>query len=194
MCDIIPDMTPIPAPVKSGRLLLRMPPELHETLDGAARAAGLSLNEFCVRRLAAADWRRGFSAGIVMRAAALLRDDLRAVVLHGSQARGEATPRSDIDVLVVVRGSVPLARRLYREWDAGRDAASSEPRVDPHFVHVPEEHDFSGLWAETAIAGEVLFDRDGRTTAHLVRARQAIADGAVRRRVIHGQPYWSEVS
>ncbi len=129
-----------------------------------------------------------------MRGPALLGEEVRAVVLHGPQARDEATPRSDIDVLVVVRGSVPLGRRLYRDWDAGSAAASSEPRVDPHFVHVPEEDDLSGLWAEAAIAGEVLFDRDGRTTAHLVRARQAIADGAVRRRVVHGQPYWTEVS
>jgi predicted nucleotidyltransferase len=190
----MPDMRQPSTPAKSGRLLLRMPPELHEALDGTARAAGLSLNEFCVRRLAATDWRRGFSAGIVMRAAALLREDLRAVVLHGSQASGEATPGSDVDALVVVHGSVPLGRRLYRDWDAGQASASSEPRVDPHFVHVPEEDNLSGLWAEVAIAGEVLFDRDGRTTAHLVRARQAIADGIVRRRVVHGQPYWTGVS
>ena len=190
----MPDMAQPATPAKSGRLLLRMPPDLHAALDGAARAAGLSLNELCVRRLAATDWRRDFSASIVMRAAALLRENLRAVVLHGSQARGEATSGSDIDVLVVVRGSVPLGRRLYRDWDAGHEAAPGEPLVDPHFVHVREERDISGLWAEAAIAGEVLFDRDGKTTARLVRARQAIADGAVRRRVVHGQPYWTEVS
>ncbi len=187
-------MPPKADSASSGRLLLRMPPELHAGLDSAARAAGLSFNEFCVRRLAATDWRRGFSASLVLSALALLQDDLRAVVLHGSQARGEAASESDIDVLVVIRGSVPLGRRLYRDWDAGHDAGSGEPRVDPHFVHVPEGDHISGLWAEAAIAGEVLFDRDGRTTAHLVRARQAIADGVLRRRVVHGQPYWTGVS
>jgi predicted nucleotidyltransferase len=37
---------------------------------------------------------------------------LRGVVLYGSEARGEATPDSDIDVLVLLTGPVALGRDL----------------------------------------------------------------------------------
>ncbi len=37
---------------------------------------------------------------------ALYGDRLQAVVLYGSHARGEATPDSDVDVMVVLEGTV----------------------------------------------------------------------------------------
>ena len=37
----------------SGRFVLRIEPGLHEALRNAARASGLSLNDYCARRLAA---------------------------------------------------------------------------------------------------------------------------------------------
>ena len=37
----------------SGRFVLRLPPALHSALQATARDAGLSLNEYCTRRLAA---------------------------------------------------------------------------------------------------------------------------------------------
>jgi uncharacterized protein len=39
-------------------------------------------------------------------------DRLRGVVLYGSEARGEATPDSDIDLLVLLTGPVTLGRDL----------------------------------------------------------------------------------
>jgi predicted nucleotidyltransferase len=39
-------------------------------------------------------------------------DRLRGVVLYGSEARGEATPDSDIDILVLLIGPVALGRDL----------------------------------------------------------------------------------
>lgn len=39
-------------------------------------------------------------------------DHLRGVVLYGSEARGEATPDSDIDILVLLTGPVTLGRDL----------------------------------------------------------------------------------
>jgi len=168
-----------------------MPPALHAALDGAARAADLSLNEYCVRRLASAGCRNPEAAVFVARAAAVVADQLRAVMLHGSMVRGEATARSDIDLLVVVDRGLRLDRDLYRAWDAVDPVSTGERPVDPHFVHLPEDTGLSGLWAEVAIAGEVLFDLDGETSAHLVRARRAIAEGSLCRRVVHGQPYWT---
>jgi len=45
---------------------------------------------------------------------ALYGDRLVRIVLYGSHARGEATPDSDVDVMVVLRGSVRPLRELRR--------------------------------------------------------------------------------
>ena len=180
-------------PSKSGRFLLRMPPSLHAALDSAARAAGLSLNEYCVRRLASAGPCHDDAAALLSRASTVVGAGLRAIVLHGSWVRGDATAASDVDVLLVVDRSVQLDRALYRTWDAEPVTWGGRP-VDPHFVHPVQERTFSGLWAEVAIDGQVLFDRDGWVSAHLVRVRRAIADGRLVRRFAHGQPYWAEAA
>ncbi|MDE2977522.1 MAG: nucleotidyltransferase domain-containing protein [Acidobacteriota bacterium] len=119
------------------------------------------------------------------------RRRLQAVLLHGSWVRGEATAASDVDVLIVVDESVELDRALYRLWDAEPMAWQGRP-VDGHFVRVPKEETFSGLWADAATHGQVLFDRDGSVSAHLLRVRQAIAESRLVRRVARGKPYWAE--
>ncbi|NBC16661.1 MAG: nucleotidyltransferase domain-containing protein [Bacteroidetes bacterium] len=45
---------------------------------------------------------------------ALYGDRLVRIVLYGSHARGEATPDSDVDVMVILRGSVQPLRELRR--------------------------------------------------------------------------------
>jgi predicted nucleotidyltransferase len=45
---------------------------------------------------------------------ALYGERLERVVLYGSQARGDATPDSDIDVLVVLTGEVDVGKELWR--------------------------------------------------------------------------------
>ena len=188
-------MTSPDTAVKSGRFLLRMPPPLHAALDGAARAAGLSLNEYCVRRLAA------FGVGmddrdavaLVARAGAVAGGALIGVLLHGSWVRGDATATSDVDAIVVVEPRVRLSRALYRTWDEQPVTWKSRP-VDPHFVHPPDDETTSGLWAEAAIDGLVLFDAGGQLSSALARVRRAIANGRLVRRVVHGQPYWAEAS
>jgi predicted nucleotidyltransferase len=44
---------------------------------------------------------------------AVYGDRLREVVLYGSEARGEATPNSDVDILVLLTGPVALGRELH---------------------------------------------------------------------------------
>lgn len=181
-----------PASAPSG-LLLRLPPGLHAALRAAAEAAGLSLNEYCVRRLAAPG---GFfaidpdAAAAVERAADLVGDRLVAVVVYGSWPAGQAVASSDVDLLVAVDQAVALTRALYRRWDDAPVRWRGR-LVDPHFVHVPAEGDpVSPLWAEVAVTGMVLFERDDRVSRHLMRARQGIAEGRLVRRIAHGQPYW----
>lgn len=182
---------------KSGRFVLRMPSALHAALDDAARASGLSLNTYCVRHLATA------GLGIVGdkdvtslagHAHAVVGDALSGIVLHGSWIREEATPSSDVDALIVVDSGVVLRRALYRAWDAEPIVTWRSRRLDPHFVHPPEDGEISGLWAEVALDGMVLLDRDWKLAAHLARVRHAIAAGRVVRRVVHGHPYWKEAA
>lgn len=177
----------------SGRFVLRLPPALHAMLRDASHVAGVSLNEYCVRRLASAGRVEGGATALVLRCAALLRERFAALLLHGSWVRGEASSGSDVDALIVVDPELRLGRALYRDWDEQPVIWRGRP-VDPHFVHLPAPDTFSGLWAEAATHGLTLFDRDGRLETYLAGVRGAIADGRLRRQVAHGQPYWTEDS
>lgn len=174
--------------------LLRLPTRVHAALQAAARDARLSLNEYCTRRLAAPATPLSVSedaARAVGAAADLLGDNLVSVVLYGSWPAGRAAASSDVDLLVVVERSVRLARGLYRRWDLHPITWNDRP-VDPHFAHVPRrDDDPAGLWAEVAVSGVVLFERDDRVSTHLVRVRGAIAEGKLVRKISHGQPYWT---
>ena len=179
---------------KSGRFVLRMTGSAHAMLEAAARASGLSLNAYCVRRLTGAGPDGVFdepAAALISRAAAIAGEALVAVVLHGSWVRGDATPGSDVDLLVVVEPPAVPSREWYRAWDAHPETWQGRA-VDPHFVQLPAKEALSGLWAEVAIDGLVLFERDRRISAALARIRRAIASGRFVRRVVHGQPYWTE--
>ena len=183
-------------PEQSGRFLLRMPPELHAALRADARASGLSLNAYCVRRLGAISPSGAAdedARALVERAREVAGAALRSVLLHGSWARGEATPGSDVDALIVVDSSLPLTRAVYRAWDS-RPVAWRARRLDPHFARFPAAAECSGLWAEVALDGIVLWDHDWKLSAHLARIRRRIAGGRLVRRVVHGQPYWTEAA
>jgi hypothetical protein len=153
----------------------------------------LSLNEYCVRRVAAPGTALAVDEGassLVAAAARIVGPPLLGVIVYGSWARGEATPTSDVDVLVVVEPEVPLTRSLYRAWDRtpvrwlGR-------QVDPHFAYLPAGRIVGGAWGEVAVDGLVLFERDLRISAALAQARRDIAAGRLVRRIVHGQPYWT---
>jgi hypothetical protein len=181
----------------SGRFVLRIPPRVHAALRAAARAAGMSLNDYCARRLAAPVGDiavLGAAAAVIERAAATFGAGLVGVVAYGSWTRGEAVGGSDVDVLVVVDPTVRITRALYRQWDEVPLVWDGRA-VDPHFVHLPgAAAPPSGVWAEVAVDGLVLFDRDLRVARHLARIRRDVLAGRIVRRVVHGQPYWSEAS
>ena len=179
---------------KSGRFVLRMSPALHAALHGAARASGLSLNAYCVGQLEAAGL--GVASdreltSLVAHARAVAGDALSAIVLHGSWVRGEAAHGSDVDALIVVDCSLALNRDLYRAWDT-QPITWRGRSVDAHFVHLTRDREVSGLWAELAVDGIVVFQRDWELSVHLARIRRTIAAGRLVRREVHGQPYWTE--
>ncbi len=177
----------------SGRFLLRIPPGLHEALRRAAEESELSLNEYCVRKLATPGQAvQGPGVDVVVQAMEQFGDELVGVLVFGSWARGDTTEGSDVDLLVVVDPDIAIVRSLYRTWDDAAEGLTwNGRRLEVHLVSLPDESDpSSGLWAEAALDGIVLYDRGFELSRRLIPIRHRIAAGAVRRRRVHGQSYW----
>lgn len=174
----------------SGKFVLRLDARLHDLLRRDALDAGLSLNDWCSRTLAAPGAGGLDALGVVLAIRSWLGDDLVGVVLHGSFARDELTAASDVDLLAVVRPGRPITRALYREWE-DRTPAWEGREVDLHVVHLPKPDDrVSGSWAEAAVCGIVLYDRKLAVSRRLISIRERIAAGRLVRRMAQGQPYW----
>jgi len=163
---------------------------LHGILRSSAARAGLSLNDYCVRKLVAPGLIETPVFEVVERATAQFGEGLMGIVAFGSWARDQLTEQSDVDLLLVVDPSIGIVRSLYREWDELQVTWEGRP-VEVHIVH-PAEPDGtpSGLWAEAALEGLVLFERGFELSRRLIDVRNRIAGGEVSRRQAHGQPYW----
>lgn len=171
--------------------MLRLDPQLHSLLREDAQAAGVSLNDWCSRTLAAPG-AVGLDAasGVVQSIRSGLRDDLVGVVVYGSFARGELATGSDVDLLVVLAEGKPISRALYRQWEGVLPAWNGR-EIDLHFVQMPESGaPVSGSWAEAAICGIVLFENELCVSRRLIGIRELIATGRLKRRMSQGQPYW----
>ena len=179
----------------SGRFVLRIDPRLHSALRQAAQNAGVSLNEFCARKLALpAAGLAGPGGEAAAKLAAWFGDSLVGLVVFGSWTRDELAQESDVDLLVVLDERVRIDRGLYRKWDEAPLLWNGHP-VEPHFVHLLEaEAPLSGTWAEVAVEGIVLFERDQLISRMFVTIRRKIAAGRIVRRQIHGQSYWVEAA
>ena len=180
----------------SGRFVLRLPPDLHASLREQAAERSLSLNEYCVSRLSSGGvWRdRDDVTALVERAEAIAGPALLGVVVFGSWARGHASDSSDVDALVVVGQGFELTRAAYDRWDE-RPVTVEGRAVDAHFVRLAQDRPrLSGLWAEAAIDGVVVFERGRTVSSWLIEVRRALVEGRLARRVVHGQPYWREVA
>jgi predicted nucleotidyltransferase len=171
--------------------VLRLDPRLHSILREDAHAAGVSLNDWCGRTLTAPG-AGGLDAAssAVLPIRSRLGSDLVGLVVYGSFARGELAAGSDVDLLVVLAAGVPITRSLYREWD-GAVPSWNGREIDLHFVHLPDPADrVSGSWAEAAVCGIVLYDRDLAVSRRLIAIRERIAAGELTRKMAQGQPYW----
>jgi predicted nucleotidyltransferase len=175
----------------SGRFLLRIDPGLHARLRAAAREVGLSLNDYCARRLAVPLTDAGGpGAAVAARAASQFGEALVSVIVYGSWARNELVGDSDVDVLLIVDDTVEITRDLYRNWDDDELSWYSR-ELDVHFAHAPRNaEEAGGMWLEAALDGAVLYDRDLRLSRTLAELRSLIASGKIARYHSHGQPYW----
>lgn len=176
----------------SGRFVVRIEPSLHASLRARARSEGISLNRYCARELGSPGSELPPPASeVIGRAHSILGEALLGIVVFGSWARGEPAWESDLDILLIADVRIPISRGLYRQWDDGPALEWYGHTVEPHFVHLPGEDETpSGLWAEVAMDGLVLFERRLEVSRTLAGVRRRILEERVSHRVAHGNPYW----
>ncbi len=189
----------------SGRFVIRMSGALHVRLREEGRRTGRSLNQVCVAKLQAAGPSIPGSRVEVARTGFIFPDFLEAVIrrwpeqivgviLFGSAARGDAAEDSDIDLMLVMQPEVKITRGLYRLWEEfcqDYDGAQDCDMISPHFVSLPAGLEGAGgLWYETAIEGILLWERGLQVSRILALLRRAMGQGLIRRRTLHGSPYW----
>ncbi len=114
-------------------------------------------------------------------------EQLVAVVVYGSHARGTATPGSDVDLLVVVRGLPRDWRSIHRledEW------ARKGRRLGKRFqvlLASPEDVEDSVEWAaplmlEIYNTHEVVFDRNDFFRERVIRMGRLMKERGIRMR------------
>jgi predicted nucleotidyltransferase len=169
----------------SGKFVLRIGSQMHRALKEEAHKAGESLNSLCLRKLQGAAGPLAWSA---LLSVVIQKFEPVGIILFGSQARGEATSSSDVDLLIVLKDDQKLSRQLYDEWDLHlRNFDSSSP----HFSYLPAlGHPIGSLWLEAALEGEILFDSRDVLKKTLRGIRQRIAEGSYQRKLSSGHAYW----
>jgi predicted nucleotidyltransferase len=130
---------------------------------------------------------------------AAIGDDLVAVALFGSVARGEARPDSDLDLYVVTRRPSLGDSRLHGIW--GRIDASAEyqalvragyqatPSAIPHTVDDLARHPW--ILLDIAHHGVLLYDPGSVLARELAAVRRRMAElGSKRVELADGSWYW----
>jgi hypothetical protein len=146
-----------------------------------------------------APW-RNLTDRVVAEYRAALGDDLVAIALFGSVARGEAGPESDLDLYVVTRSARSLLldphldrTRQIRESAEYRLLARQGYRPDPMPVFQTEEQLVAHPWILLDIAhqGVVLYDPEGVLARELEAVRRRLVElGARRVERPDGSWYW----
>ncbi len=184
-------------PSHSGKFVLRIPADMHESLSAMARSKKLSLNQLCVSLLDEGLNREGdepkFFEDLKTLSLQLKKHfgaSLCGTALFGSYATGDATSASDIDLLIVLNGGTPVERNLYKWWDDNviwNDGAT----LNPHFVNIPDDAEQAGgLWLEVATSGRILYENGSALTDLFKKIKGLLDEGRVRRYTSNGHSYW----
>lgn len=95
---------------------------------------------------------------LVKRLTEKLGDNIVKVVLFGSTARGTASPRSDVDLILVVRNELPREELELSVADAAAEASVEFGRPVEAFVFTEKEfdikiHEGKGMWENVRAEG-----------------------------------------
>ncbi len=99
------------------------------------------------------------------------RPDVLGVLLFGSWARGNPRPRSDVDLLVIVRDG--FFRGVEHRGDQAFEIIQVTETAAFEFWET-HRHDAAGLWE----VAQILHDTDGTMARLEARARALLAEGA----------------
>jgi predicted nucleotidyltransferase len=119
-----------------------------------------------------------------------LGERLVAVVLFGSRARGEATPHSDYDLLVLAEGlperplerSLFLKRLLPAQYRGAMAVLAKAPRAF--------EANLPSLYLDIALDGEILYDPKGYAAERLAKLKHLIGELGLSREVTDAGFLW----
>lgn len=130
-------------------------------------------------------------------------DRLRGILLFGSIARGDWTPDSDIDLIVIVDDwENPAWKRIRELWplkvklietDEYRRAESNGFTPIPHHYPLsrPEALEPHRVYRDASLEGRILYEKDAFLTELLDRVRNTLAqEGAYRVSLPSGDRYW----
>jgi len=187
--------------IYSGKFVLRVDPELHQALAERANQEGVSLNKFCNQTIRQGLNQRGSLPLWKKEALPTLPylktrfgKDLLGFAAFGSRVHGGASPSSDLDLLILLRPSVPIQRSLYFWWEETLPP-SKHMELNPHFVHLPQSpEEAGGFWFEIALNSEIFYEKKKVLSRYLNRLREFIDSGGVVRHFSHGHPYWERIA
>jgi predicted nucleotidyltransferase len=179
---------------EKNRFLLRLDPEVYRGLTRLSKTQNVSMNALCSRfiedGLRAGDLNQKWMKEIV---SAYQDDELLALILFGSQARGEATATSDLDLLLVFSAATKITRSLYRKFESVLESHPDQSRTSIHCARIPEDvKSVSGFWFEIALDGKVLWKKNDEIDIYLSKVKSAICSGKYVRKMSSGQPYWMQ--
>jgi hypothetical protein len=144
------------------------------------------------------EW-RALGERVVAEYRAALGDDLVAVALFGSVARGQARADSDLDLYVVTRTPIIGDARLHRTWRAVDESPEYQALLGAGYHPTPSRvsHTVAELarhpWILLDIAhhGVVLYDPQGVLERELGAVRRRMAElGSRRVELADGSWYW----
>lgn len=178
---------------RSGKFVLRIPPSLHEELSKLAQKRNESLNNIChdLLQKGLEKEEKTFPSESIPLVTKIrnIFPGTKAIVLFGSQARGEATPSSDTDLLIVLAKKETISRNLYHLWD---QKIGAPDRISPQFVSLLDNiEDAGSIWLETAMEGIILWEKEDHPISRIFYLlRKEIMKGTWQRKMAHGSPYW----
>jgi predicted nucleotidyltransferase len=126
-------------------------------------------------------------------------DNLVAVALFGSAARGEAGERSDLDFLVVLRRIPKALQRRYEVYKPIHDAAAAQsgPGTDVTVIDLDEEFitnqdvEITSLMLNITADASIVYDPDGKLASFFGRVRRLVdAAGLERYKTKEGKYGW----
>src|SRR5262245_55698163 len=102
--------------------------------------------------------------------------DCLAALLFGSEARGEATAYSDLDILIIAQQEIPFYRKTFRDYGWFIEAFAGSPQYSEQKIQRPHKN-HSPSFLLTYAEGIILKDTDNFALRLKERAMAILQQG-----------------